>query len=125
MGRAATAAFVISFVLILVIDLFLGILLRHYLLCHLAGRREAVFLTMVTTAHDPTPRAPILDIRDLHVQFGTQPVLRSIDLRVPPGQTLAIIGESGCGKTVLLKTMIGLIRPARGVYGSTTRTWPP
>jgi phospholipid/cholesterol/gamma-HCH transport system ATP-binding protein len=69
---------------------------------------------MVTTAHDPTPRVPILDIRDVHVQFGTQSVLRGIDLHVPPGQTLAIIGESGCGKTVLLKTMIGLIRPTQG-----------
>ena len=43
-----------------------------------------------------------------------QPVLRDIELTVPRGQTLAIIGESGCGKTVLLKTLIGLIRPTRG-----------
>jgi len=57
---------------------------------------------------------PILDIRDLHVQFGRQQVLRDISLTVPRGQTLAVIGESGCGKTVLLKTLIGLIRPQRG-----------
>jgi phospholipid/cholesterol/gamma-HCH transport system ATP-binding protein len=50
----------------------------------------------------------------LGVSFGTQDVLRDIDLSVPRGQTLAIIGESGCGKTVLLKTMIGLVRPTRG-----------
>ena len=42
------------------------------------------------------------------------PVLRNICLRIARGQTLAIIGESGCGKTVLLKTIIGLIRPTRG-----------
>lgn len=57
---------------------------------------------------------PILDVRDLHVRFGQQQVLRDISLTVPRGQTLAIIGESGCGKTVLLKTLIGLIRPSQG-----------
>ncbi len=50
----------------------------------------------------------------MHVTFGTQVVLRGITLSVPRGQTLAIIGESGCGKTVLLKTVIGLIRPTSG-----------
>jgi phospholipid/cholesterol/gamma-HCH transport system ATP-binding protein len=62
--------------------------------------------------HDPTPA--IVEIRGLHVEFGRQHVLRAIDLTIPRGQTLAIIGESGCGKTVLLKTMIGLIPPTRG-----------
>ena len=41
-------------------------------------------------------------------------MLRDINLTIPRGQTLAIIGESGCGKTVLLKTIIGLVRPTRG-----------
>ncbi len=56
----------------------------------------------------------ILETHDLHVTFGRQPVLREINLQVPRGQTLALIGESGCGKTVLLKTLIGLIRPTAG-----------
>ncbi|HAY78417.1 MAG TPA: ABC transporter ATP-binding protein [Planctomycetaceae bacterium] len=51
---------------------------------------------------------------NLSVQFGSQQVLREINLSVPRGQTLAIIGESGCGKTVLLKTLIGLVRPSSG-----------
>ena len=57
---------------------------------------------------------PLVDVRQLDVTFGRQPVLRNINLRVPRGQTLAVIGESGCGKTVLLKTIIDLIRPTRG-----------
>ncbi len=57
---------------------------------------------------------PIIDIHDLHVRFGRQQVLRDISLSVPRGQTLAIIGESGCGKTVLLKSIIGLVRPQQG-----------
>jgi phospholipid/cholesterol/gamma-HCH transport system ATP-binding protein len=57
---------------------------------------------------------PLLDVRHLHVTFGKQHVLRDINLRVPRGQTLAVIGESGCGKTVLLKTLIDLIRPTQG-----------
>jgi len=56
----------------------------------------------------------VVEIRKLCVQFGRQSVLRNIDLNVPKGQTLAVIGESGCGKTVLLKTLIGLIRPTQG-----------
>jgi phospholipid/cholesterol/gamma-HCH transport system ATP-binding protein len=55
-----------------------------------------------------------LETRDLSVQFGRQPVLRNIHLAIPKGQTLAVIGESGCGKTVLMKALIGLVRPTRG-----------
>lgn len=57
---------------------------------------------------------PLLDIRGMDVIFGRQHVLRNINLAIPRGQTLAIIGESGCGKTVLLKCMIGLVRPTNG-----------
>ena len=48
------------------------------------------------------------------MRFGRQPVLRKINLAIPRGQTLVVIGESGCGKTVLLKSLIGLIRPTNG-----------
>ena len=57
---------------------------------------------------------PLVELRGVDVVFNRHPVLRDIDLQIPRGQTLSIIGESGCGKTVLLKTIIGLVRPARG-----------
>jgi phospholipid/cholesterol/gamma-HCH transport system ATP-binding protein len=53
-------------------------------------------------------------MRAMSVIFGQQTVLRSIDLLIPRGQRLAIIGESGCGKTVLLKCIIGLVKPTHG-----------
>lgn len=56
----------------------------------------------------------IVETRGLSVSFGQQEVLRDITLEVPRGQTLAIIGESGCGKTVLLKSIIGLVKPTEG-----------
>jgi phospholipid/cholesterol/gamma-HCH transport system ATP-binding protein len=60
------------------------------------------------------PHRPLVQIERVGVDFGRQHVLRDISLTIPRGQTLAVIGESGCGKTVLLKTIIGLLRPNRG-----------
>jgi phospholipid/cholesterol/gamma-HCH transport system ATP-binding protein len=57
---------------------------------------------------------PLIALSDLWIEFGRQRVLSGITLEVPRGQTLAVIGESGCGKTVLLKSIIGMLRPARG-----------
>ncbi len=57
---------------------------------------------------------PLVRIERLGVDFGRLRVLRDIELELSRGQSLAVIGESGCGKTVLLKTIIGLLRPTRG-----------
>jgi phospholipid/cholesterol/gamma-HCH transport system ATP-binding protein len=57
---------------------------------------------------------PLIAIDGLEVRFGRHVVLRDITLSIPRGQTVAIIGESGCGKTVLLKSIIGLIHPSAG-----------
>jgi phospholipid/cholesterol/gamma-HCH transport system ATP-binding protein len=56
----------------------------------------------------------LIGLCDLTVNFGRQPVLRDLSLTIPRRQTLAIIGESGCGKTVLLKHIIGLLFPSSG-----------
>jgi phospholipid/cholesterol/gamma-HCH transport system ATP-binding protein len=60
------------------------------------------------------PANPLLALEQVSMQFGSQQVLRTIDLSVPRGQALVVIGESGCGKTVLLKLMIGLLQPTAG-----------
>lgn len=55
-------------------------------------------------------------IRFEHVsmRFGPQRVLQNVDLSIHRGETVVVIGESGCGKTVLLKLIIGLLRPSGG-----------
>lgn len=70
---------------------------------------------MVEFARDHSPTGgPLLEIVDLAVDFGRHRVLRALNLAIPRGQTVAIIGESGCGKTVLLKALIGLLKPTEG-----------
>ncbi len=53
-------------------------------------------------------------LRDVHKRFGSQVVLDGVDLDVQEGETLALLGPSGTGKSVLLKHIIGLIRPDTG-----------
>jgi phospholipid/cholesterol/gamma-HCH transport system ATP-binding protein len=70
---------------------------------------------MSAPAAPPSAAAPpVLRVDRLTVRFGTQEVLRDITLDVPAGQTLVVLGESGCGKTVLLKSLIGLVKPSVG-----------
>lgn len=57
---------------------------------------------------------PLVQVDNLSVRFGQQTVLRNINLKIPAGQTVALLGESGCGKTVLMKSIIGLVKPTQG-----------
>jgi phospholipid/cholesterol/gamma-HCH transport system ATP-binding protein len=59
-----------------------------------------------------TPAWIVLD--QVSMTFGSQTVLQGLSLQIERGQTLVVIGESGCGKTVLLKLLIGLLRPTAG-----------
>jgi len=56
----------------------------------------------------------ILELRNVRKSFGTLQVLRGVNLKIWRGQTVVIVGESGAGKSVLLKLMIGLLRPDSG-----------
>ena len=67
-----------------------------------------------TPSMSQTTEEHLIELNDVSVQFGRQTVLRSLSLSIPAGQTVAIIGESGCGKTVLMKTIIGLVNPSKG-----------
>jgi phospholipid/cholesterol/gamma-HCH transport system ATP-binding protein len=57
---------------------------------------------------------PVIQVRGLYKAFGDNPVLTGIDLDVEEGNTVVILGGSGSGKTVLMKHMIGLLKPDRG-----------
>lgn len=64
------------------------------------------------------PTAPnsnrLIAAEQVTVRFGRQAVLRDVTVEARRGETLAVIGESGCGKTVLLKTLIRLVTPSHG-----------
>lgn len=62
---------------------------------------------------DPS-RALSLTIRGLRKSFGDNEVLRGIDLHIPAGQSVAIVGKSGCGKSTLLRLIAGLEQPSAG-----------
>lgn len=57
---------------------------------------------------------PQIQLKNVSVRFGAQAVLRDVSLDILPQQTVAFIGESGCGKTCLLKLIVGLLRPTEG-----------
>jgi phospholipid/cholesterol/gamma-HCH transport system ATP-binding protein len=56
----------------------------------------------------------MIQVVDVHRSFGRQQVLKGVNLRVPQGEILAVIGRSGSGKSVMLRLLIGLLRPNRG-----------
>ncbi len=57
---------------------------------------------------------PLLDVRDLHVDYGKVEALHGVSLTVPPGAIVTVIGPNGAGKTTLLNAIIGLL-PSRGL----------
>ena len=71
------------------------------------------------TAPDLAPQGrtrpgPAIEVRGLRTQFGAQVIHDGLDFLVEPGEIMGVVGGSGAGKSVLLRTIIGLIRPAAG-----------
>ncbi len=56
----------------------------------------------------------MIEIKNLKKSFGSKPVLRGVDINIHEGKTTVIIGASGCGKSVLLKHIVGLLKPDEG-----------
>lgn len=57
----------------------------------------------------------MIEIIDVYKSFGANEVLNGVNLEITEGQALAIIGRSGCGKSVLLKIIVGLLIPDSGI----------
>ena len=71
------------------------------------------------TAHTKTedmspPTDKLIEVRDLHFSFENNAVLKGINLSIPRGKVVAILGVSGCGKTTLLRHLGGQLRPSQG-----------
>jgi phospholipid/cholesterol/gamma-HCH transport system ATP-binding protein len=62
----------------------------------------------------PHPKSVTVEVRDLHKSFGAVEVLKGISFQVAPGERFVIMGPSGSGKSILLKHIIGLLRPDAG-----------
>lgn len=64
--------------------------------------------------HSVHSKAPMLRVSGLNVYYGESHILRDVDLTIPRGQMVCLIGRNGVGKTTLLKTIMGLLQPRRG-----------
>lgn len=65
---------------------------------------------------------PLMEMQGVSMRFGSSSVLRDISLAITAGSSIAVIGESGCGKSVFLKLLIGLLTPSEGnvLFGGTS-----
>jgi phospholipid/cholesterol/gamma-HCH transport system ATP-binding protein len=63
---------------------------------------------------EPQPAPPAIQIQHLVARYGDKEILHDVSCDVRRGEVFAIVGGSGCGKTTLLRHMIGLLRPAAG-----------
>jgi phospholipid/cholesterol/gamma-HCH transport system ATP-binding protein len=58
--------------------------------------------------------APLLELDNVALSLGGKEILRSVSLRVEPGERLVVLGQSGGGKSTILRVILGMLRPSRG-----------
>ena len=75
--------------------------------------------TVAPAAANTDANPPLLQVRGLNVFYGESHILRDVDLSVPSGQMICLIGRNGVGKTTLLKTIMGLLKPRSGTISFT------
>ena len=75
--------------------------------------------------HPDPGKGPLLSVRGITLAFGPKVIQRDLSFDVRRGSIFAVMGGSGCGKSTVLKAMIGLLRPTKGTSWSMPRTIGP
>ncbi|MGV3531930.1 MAG: ABC transporter ATP-binding protein [Chthoniobacteraceae bacterium] len=65
-----------------------------------------------STDREPTP--PVVQLSDVHLAFGANEILKGVDLRVLPRERMVVLGQSGGGKSTLLRLVLGILKPQKG-----------
>ncbi len=72
--------------------------------------------------------SPAIEINDLWFSYGAYPVLEDVNITIPDGDFVSVVGPNGGGKTTLVKLILGLLKPSRGavrVFGTTSEAARP
>ena len=66
----------------------------------------------------------MIEFRDVRKSFGSREILKGLNLKIPKGKIVFVLGMSGTGKSVLLKNIVGLLKPIRDRLLSMAKTLP-
>ena len=109
-GKACTESFVASFIAIIVLNFVFAEMFKEMYLA-LYGVRG---ISDVSKLVPYTLPMPLIALRNLYKRFGKLLVLNHVNLEIAEGQSLVVIGASGSGKSVMLKHIVGLLKPDEG-----------